>query len=171
MRTFDVHARARRAPVLAFALAVALTVPATVSGASPTVERIISNHDVHGQHFDADPNCGPYTMGTTEIVTRNEHIVLVDHGDRFHFTYNAAFEILVVPDDPAVPSHSRRGTEVLSFHLLKDGSEIFHQSFHDFGPAAWMPFAKIRINVTFVVRDGQVVVDHAVVHDEPPPGC
>ncbi len=59
----------------------------------------------------------------------------------------------------------------MAFNLLKDGSSIFHESFHDFGPAAWDPFAKIQLFVTFVYRDGEVAVDHVFGRDLPPDGC
>ena len=169
------HALFGRAGRLAAVLAIAVMAVAPVSAFAgrPVVDRVINNHFTHSQHFDPDPACGPYTpYGVTEIATGNEHLVIVEAEDHLHISYNETFRILAVPDDPTVPTDTRQGTGALSFNLLKDGTmEVFHESFHDFGHAAWDPNAKIHLSVTFVYRDGEVIVDHAFVRDGPPPGC
>jgi hypothetical protein len=151
-------------------IAVLAAAPAAL-GAKPEISRTINNHFVTVQHFDAEPLCGPFSIAATEIATGNEHLVIVDQGDSVHVTYGETFHILAVPDDPSVPSDTRQGTDALVFNLLKDGTEIFHESFHDFGAAAWDPFAKIQFFVTFVYRDGEVVVEHQFGRDLPPEGC
>ena len=48
---------------------------------------------------------------------------------------------------------------------------IVHESFHDFGPAAWDLDAKIRFATTFKTMNGEVQVDHVIENDMPPSGC
>lgn len=104
-----------------------------------------------------------------EIGLGNERLIVVDRGDSLHVTYGETFKILAVPDDPSIPSNTRQGTGALSFNMLKDGKLIiFKESFHDFGPAAWDPFAKIQFFTTFFYRDGEVIVDHFFGRDLPP---
>lgn len=161
-----------RTLIVAVVIVVPLGSAPTVLAAKPEISRTINNHFVTTQHFDADPNCGP---GASEIATGNEHLVIVDQGDSLHITYGETFHILVVPDDPAIPSTTRQGTDALVFNLLKDGTEIFHESFHDFGAYAQSPFEQIQLKiqffVTFVYRDGEVVVDHEFGRDLPPEDC
>ena len=151
--------------------ALALTTASAALAATPTITRVTNNHFYTAQYFDADPKCGPYAIGVTEIATGNEHFIAVENGDTLHVTYGETFQILAVPDDPAIPSNTRQGTDALVFNIPKDGTEIFHESFHDFGAAAWDPFAYIQLFTTFVYRDGQVIVDHSFGRDLPPEGC
>jgi hypothetical protein len=97
--------------------------------------------------------------------------VIVDNGTWFNVTALETHKITVIPDDPSIATQTRQVTSEFHFRAQPDGDVIFHQSFHDFGPAAWDPDAKIRIATTFVTRDGEVIVDHWVVNDLPPDGC
>ena len=137
----------------------------------PVIDRTIDIHFVHTQHFDGNPACGPFMGGVTETATGNSHVVAIDQGDSFSVTFGETFKILAVPDDPSFPTTTRQETNAAHFQLLKDGTTIFHESFHDFGLAAWDPNAKIQLFTTLVYRDGQVVVDHTFGRDLPPPGC
>ena len=154
----------RRAVAAGLGISLMLAAVAPVAAAQPTIERTINIGFHHEQHFDADPVCGP---GGTEIATGNEHLIIVDRGDALHITYGESFKILVVPDDPSLPTFTRQGTDAITFNLLKDGSEVFHESFHDYAPAGW-PFARIRVIVTFVYVNGEVQVDREMLHDIPP---
>jgi hypothetical protein len=161
------------AAATAFAAVILMLGPAGLAyAAKPAIERVINNHFTHSQHFDEAPECGPYGWAGTEIATGNERLVIVDRGDSVHVTYGETFKILAVPDDPSIPTNTRQGTDALSFNLIKDGTVvIFKESFHDFGPAAWDPFAKIQYFRTFVYRDGAVLVDREFGRDLPPEGC
>jgi hypothetical protein len=161
----------RRVAAGGLGLILVIAAVGPVAAAQPTIERTINIKFTGTQHFDADPACGPFSIGVTEIATGNDHLVIVDQGDSLHVTFGETFKILMVPDDPSLPTQTRQGTDALVFNLLKNGTVVFHESFHDYGPSAWMPFAKIRVSVTFVYVNGEVLVDHALIHDPPPPGC
>jgi hypothetical protein len=145
------------------------------ASASPTVTREINiHHDEGYRHFDPDPSCGPYepfASGVTEHLVDNEHLVVVDDGTRLNVTFGETFWIEVIPDDPSLPVTTRKGTDAGHFVALRDGDTIFHESFHDYGGAAWNPDAKIRTMYTFVTHDGEVDLKQFVVNDFPPEGC
>lgn len=161
----------RRTVAAGLGISLMLATVAPVAAARPSIDRTINIGFYHEQHFDADPSCGPSSIGVTEIATGNDRLVIVDQGDHLHVTFGETFKILLVPDDPSLPTSTRQGTDALTFNLLKNGTEIFHESFHDYGLSAWMPFAKIRMVLTFVYANGEVQVDRALLHDFPPPGC
>jgi len=48
---------------------------------------------------------------------------------------------------------------------------VVHESFHDYGVAAWDLDAKIRLSTTFITHNGEVQVDHGLFNDMPPDGC
>jgi hypothetical protein len=165
--------RQRRASLGAIALGASLLVATAgvVAAGQPVISRTIDIHFEHTQHFDGNPACGPFMGGVTETATGNSHVVAIDQGDSFSVTFGETFKILAVPDDPSFPTTTRQGTDAAHFRLLKDGTTIFHESFHDFGLAAWDPNAKIQLFTTVIYRDGQVVIDHTFGRDLPPPGC
>jgi hypothetical protein len=152
---------------------VALTAAsvAPVAAATPTITRTIDHQFVEVQHFDANPACGPYSVATTETLTGVIHTVIVDQGDSVHIAYGGTNTILVVPDDPALSAYTRQSTNAGHVNLLKNGTVVTHESFHDFGAAGWVLSAKIHFFTTFVFANGEVRVDRTVVRDGPPPGC
>ena len=162
----------RPVPIAAtLGLLVALVAAAPVLAGRPEVTRSINNHFHLEQHFPANYACGPYGWGVTEIAEGNEHFVVVDDGARLTLTYGETFRITAVPDDPSIPTNTRQGSDALTFVLQRDGDVMFHESFHDFGPAAWDSDAQIRFVTVFTTRDGEVQVDHSIENDMPPSGC
>ena len=136
---------------------------AATASAAPSITREIDIHFSRSQHFDADPNCGP---GVTEVQEGNHHLVIVDNGTWLNVTAGETSTITVIPDDPSIPTYARQVTGVFHFRAQPDGDEIFHQTFHDFGP-----YLKIRVLWTYITRDGEVTVDHTIIGDQPPAGC
>ena len=55
--------------------------------------------------------------------------------------------------------------------LIDYGDLVVHESFHDYGVAAWDLDAKIRLSTTFITHNGEVQVDHGLFNDMPPDGC
>ena len=164
------HERRRRLGLVT-GLVAAIVAASPAVAAQPTVTRVIDN-DHHGVlHFDGDPACGSFIGGVTEIADGHEHLVIVDDGIRLTVHYGETFKITAIPDDPSIAPNTRSGTDALTFVAKRDGDTIFHESFHDFGPAAWNLNAKIRFATTFITHDGEVQVDHTVDNDMPPPGC
>jgi len=153
--------RAARIGIVLGVLASSLV--AATASAAPVITREFDIHFSHSQHFDADPNCGP---GVTEILEGNHHLVAVDNGTWLNVTATEVSEITVIPDDPAIPITTRRVTAHFHYRLQPDGDEIFHQTFRDFGDGL-----KILFRWTWITRDGEVTIDHAIVGDEPPAGC
>jgi hypothetical protein len=142
-----------------------------VSAATPTVIRVTNNQFHTVQHFDFDPACGPWSVGVTETSDGNEHLVIVDDGTHLTVHYGETFHISAIPDDSSVPPSTRQGTDSQVFVLLRNGDSVYHESFHDFGLAAWDLDAKIRFITTLTTKDGEVHVDHEILNDMPPPGC
>jgi hypothetical protein len=172
--TSDIATRHRRRPLragVAFGLLATVLVVAPAAAARPAITRVVDIGFHTEQHFDADPSCGPYSIAVTEIAEGNDHLVIVDDGTRLSVAFGETFRITAVPDDPALPTDIRQGTDALHFTLKRDGDVLFHESFHDYGAAAWDPDAQIRYMTTFTTRDGEVLVDHSIVNDMPPPGC
>ena len=98
--------------------------------------------------------------------------MIVDDGERLEVTFGETFRISAFPDDPAIPTDTRQGTDAgLFIASSATATSSYHESFHDYGAAAWDLDAKIRLMTTFTTRDGEVQVDHAIVNDLPPPGC
>jgi hypothetical protein len=161
----------RRRLGIATGLLVALVAASPAAAAQPTVTRTIDNDHHSEMHFDGDPACGPFIGGVTEIVDGHEHLVIVDDGTRLTVHFGEQFKIVAIPDDPSIAPNTRSGTDALTFVAKRNGDTIFHESFHDFGPAAWNLNAKIRFATTFITHDGEVQVDHTVDNDMPPPGC
>ena len=154
------RARFRRHLVAAVLVAVSLAAPPSAHAATPVISRSIRNNFSTVQHFAGGPGC----PATTEYATGNEHLVYVETSDGVHVSYGETFRILVVPDDPSLPSAQRQGTDALRFNLTPSGNEIFTESFHDFSP-------DLRISVyrTFVYANGEVKVDRTITRN--PPSC
>jgi len=112
-------------------------------------------HFEHSQYFPPDPNCEVATVGTTEIAVGTEHFHITDLGDSFHIVYGETFKITMVYDDGS-PNDYRQGTDAFTLQVAKDGDEVVHESFHDFGP----PFGNLQFFTTFVVVNGEVLIDH-----------
>jgi hypothetical protein len=161
--------RGQVAVLAALLTTVALASPA--AAAQPTVTRVINNHAHHESHYDGDPKCGPFWGGVTEIADGNDHLVVVDDGTRLTIHFGEEFKITAIPDDPSIAPNTRQGTDALTFVAQRDGDVIFHESFHDFGAAAWDLDAKIRFSTTFITHNGEVQVEHTIDNDMPPPGC
>jgi hypothetical protein len=153
------------------ACVAAVLAPATASAAEPAVLRLMDNHFHTETYWPADPSCGPYAISVTEVADGNWHLVIVDDGVRLTLSYVETFRITMYPDDTSIPVTTRQGTDALSLVLQRDGDSTFHESFHDFGWAAWNPDAHIRFVTIFTTVDGQVLVDHRIENDMPPPGC
>ena len=97
--------------------------------------------------------------------------MIIDYGSSLKVTFGETFKILAVPDDPSIATNTRHGTDAGHFIAQRDGDVIFHESFHDYGPAAWDLDAQIRFVTTFTTKNGEVHVDHLIENDMPPPGC
>jgi hypothetical protein len=144
------------------ATALAIAAPARAQGA-PTVTTDV-NHFSKVAHF---PACGGFA-GTTEYATGTEHLQVVELTDgNLNVAYGETFKILEVSDDPTVPQRERQGTDALTFHLIDNGPEIFHESFHDNNTV----FGDIFLTTTFVAVNGEVRVDHTLARNQPPEGC
>jgi hypothetical protein len=129
----------------------------------PTVTTEV-NHFSKVAHFP--PGCG--FPGSTEYSTGTEHLQVVEFTDgTLHVAYGETFTILEVSDDPTVPPRERQGTDALTFHLINNGPEIFHESFHDKNTV----FGDIFFMTTFVAINGEVQVDHTLARNPPPEGC
>lgn len=156
---------------IALGLIAAAIAVAPAAAARPQVTHAINIGFHIEQHFDADPKCGPFAIGVTEIADGNSHLVIVDDGTRLSITSGETFWVTAIPDDPTIASSTRHGTDSGHFQLQRDGDVIAHESFHDYGPAAWDPDAKIRLSTTFITHNGEVQVDHGIFNDMPPDGC
>lgn len=167
----DASRRPRRLGALAVGLILAAVAAGPVAAAKPVVTKVIDIKFENVQHFDADPSCGSYSIAATEIATGNAHLIIADDGQTLKIAFGETFKILVIPDDPSLPTQTRKGAGAGHFVLQRDGDVIFHESFHDYGPAAWNPDAKIRFTTTFTTRNGEVIVDRFLGHDMPPDGC
>jgi hypothetical protein len=79
----------------------------------------------------------------------------------------------VVPDRPTEATYQRQGTDAWAFHLGKDGSVVFHESFHDNGVTFdnGETHLMMRFYTTFVYANGGVLVDHNFGANTPPEGC
>jgi hypothetical protein len=113
------------------------TVAAAPASASPTVTRVADIHFSRSQHYDANPDCD--FLGGTEVQEGNGYLVIVDNGDWLNVTAHETFRITVIFDDPTLPNEYRQVTSEIHFRAQPDGDVIFHNSFHDFGPAAGIP--------------------------------
>jgi hypothetical protein len=153
--------RATRIGIVLGVLASSLV--AATASAAPVITREIEIHFSRSQHFDADPNCG---SGGTEVQEGNRHLFIVDDGSWLNVTGTSTFTITVIPDDPSIAPSTRKVTSAAHFRLQTDGDALYHETFRDFGDGL-----KIRFMWTWVTRDGEVVVDHQIVGDQPPPGC
>ena len=156
---------------IALGLIAAAIAVAPAAAARPQVTHAINIGFHIEQHFDADPKCGPFAIGVTEIADGNSHLVIVDDGTRLSITSGETFWVTAIPDDPTIASNTRHGTDAGHFQLQRDGDVIAHESFHDYGAAAWDPDAKIRLSTTFITHNGEVQVDHGIFNDMPPDGC
>jgi hypothetical protein len=158
-------------PAIALGLLAAAIAAAPAAAARPAVTHVINIGFHVVQHFDADPSCGPYSVGVTEIADGNDHLVIVDDGTRLAITFGETFRITAIPDDPTIASNTRQGTDAGHFLLKRNGDLVVHESFHDYGVAAWDLDAKIRLATTFITHNGEVQVDHGIFNDMPPDGC
>ena len=114
------------------------------------------------QHFDPIPECG--FPGATEYATGNDRLILVDKGDSWHVTFGETFRIVEVPDDPALPSWERKGTDTLHFNLTKGGIETFTEAYHESGSNDdGKNIRTIRYDRTFVATEDGVRSDREVI--------
>ncbi len=123
-------------------------------------------------HFDPWPPCNNFG-GSTDTATGIEHLHYTDLGDSVAFSYDETFWITTVPDRPTEATYHQQGTDAIAFHLAKDGSQVFHESFHDnrvtFDNGA--TYLMMRFYTTFVYVNGAVLVDHNFGANTPPEGC
>jgi hypothetical protein len=156
-------------PLLVVGLSVALS--GSVLAVSPTVFTTI-NKFLIVQTFGPWPPCNDFGGGT-ETATGIEHFHLTDLGDSVAVSYDETFWVTVVPTRPTEATYKRQGTDAWAFHLAKDGSMVFHESFHDNG-VTWDNGAThlmLRFYTTFVYANGAVVVDHNFGANGPPEEC
>ena len=156
---------------IALGLIAAAIAVAPAAAARPVVTRVVNIGFHIEQHFDADPKCGPFAIGVTEIADGNSHLVIVDDGARLSITAGETFWVTAIPDDPTIASNTRQGTDSGHFLIKRNGDLVVHESFHDYGVAAWDLDAKIRLSTTFITHNGEVQVDHGLFNDMPPDGC
>ncbi len=71
---------------IALGLIAAAIAVAPAAAARPVVTRVVNIGFHIEQHFDADPSCGPFAIGVTEIADGNSHLVIVDDGTRLAIT-------------------------------------------------------------------------------------
>jgi hypothetical protein len=159
-----VGSRARRLGVAVAICAIAsLAIAGSAAAAGNATVTTTVSHFSKATHFD--PCLG--FAGTTEYATGTEHLHVVELADGTrHVSYGETFWITEVSDDPTIPSRERQGTDALTFHLINNGPEIFHESFHDKNTF----FGDIFFFTTFVAVDGKVRVDHTFVRN-PPSDC
>jgi hypothetical protein len=123
-------------------------------------------------HFDPWPPCNDFG-GSTDTATGIEHLHYTDLGDSVAVSYDETFWITTVPDRPTEATYQQQGTDAIAFHLAKDGSQVFHESFHDnhvtFDNGA--TYLMMRFYTTFVYVNGAVLVDHNFGANTPPEGC
>lgn len=139
--------------------------------AKPEITREVRHAFSTVQHFDPIPECG--FPGATEYATGNDHLVIVDQGDSLHVTFGETFRVLEVPDDPAFPTITRKGTDALHFNLTKGGTETFSESYHEFGRVEGSRNFLFKFDYyrTFVSRGDDVRVDREFVRKDSPPSC
>lgn len=156
-------------PLVAGAMALSLATAGSVAAARPTVTIERDLHFTTTQYFPASA-CGP---GTTEIATGNSHQVVVDDGETIHVQFTETFKVHMIWDGGLFPDGYRQGTDALQFSMTRGGVVVFHEAFHDFGPAAFRngEDARIQLFVRFTSKDGNVIVDHFFGRDLPPDGC
>ncbi len=120
-------------------------------------------------HFDPYPPCNDFG-GSTDTATGTEHFHVTDLGDSLAISYGETFWITTVPDRPTEATYTHQGTDALAFQLRKDGSQIYHESFHDNGVTFdnGQTYVMIRFFTTFVYVDGSVLVDHSFGANPPP---
>jgi hypothetical protein len=155
--------RYRRLVLAVTVVAAVMAMVPTAYAEPPTITREIRHAFSTVQHF---PDAGPGCPANTEYATGNDHLVIVETDDSVHVSFGETFRILVVFDDPTIPSFERKGTDALHFNLTKSGTEVFTESFHDFSP----PDFKVDYYRTFVYANGDVRVDREIIRN-PPPSC
>jgi hypothetical protein len=158
----------RRNVLLPVVVGLSLTFAGTTFVAAETFT--VVNHFSTVQHFDPSSECGDFG-GSTDSATGTEHFHITDLGDSVAVSYSETFWITTVPDRPTEATYEQQGTDALTFHLLKDGSQIFHESFHQNGATFdnGATYLMIRFYTTFVYVNGTVLVDHTF--DANPPSC
>jgi hypothetical protein len=138
-------------------------VPPAAAQEPPTVTTAV-NHFSTVREFPA--YCG--FPASTEYATGTEHLqVVVLPSGTLKVTYGETFTILEVSNDLAVPPRERKGTDALTFHLINNGPEIFHESYHEHNTV----FGDIFLTTTFGAVEGEVRVDHTLGRNLPPEGC
>ena len=123
------------------------------------------------QHFDADPTCGPFAIGVTEIADGNSHLVIVDDGTRLAITSGETFWVTAIPDDPTIASNTRHGHGRGALPAQARRRRRRPRVVPRLRAAAWDLDAKIRLSTTFITHNGEVQVDHGIFNDMPPDGC
>ena len=158
--------RARRYCVATALCALAsLAIAGPVAAAGPPTVTTTANDLSAVEHFDG---CGEGHPGVTEYLTGRERLQVVEFaGGTLNVSYGKTFQITEVSDDPTVPPRERRGTDAITFHLIDNGPEVFHESFHDMSTG----IGNIFQVTTFVAVQGEVRVDHNFVRNPPPSGC
>jgi hypothetical protein len=156
------RSRYRRLVLAVMVVAAAIAMVPAAYAETPTITREIRHAFSLVQHF---PDAGPGCPAATEYATGNDHLVIVETDDSLHVTFGETFRILVVHDDPTIPSYERQGTDALHVNLTKSGTEVFTESFHDFA----LPDFKLAYFRTFVYANGDVRVDREILRN--PPSC
>jgi hypothetical protein len=156
------------------ALAVLAVLSLSLAFAAPTVAASASTYTLVDKfstvtHFDPYPPCNDFG-GSTDTATGTEHFHVTDFGDSLAISYSETFWITTVPDRPTEATYTHQGTDAFAFHLFKDGSRIFHESFHDNGVTFnnGATYVMIRFFTTFVYINGTVLVDHSFGANPPP---
>jgi len=124
------------------------------------------------QTVDPWPPCNDFG-GSTDTSTGIEHLHYTDLGDSVAVSYDETFWVTVVPTRPTEATYKRQGTDAWAFHLTKNGSVLFHESFHDNGVTFdnGQTHQMLRFYTTFVYVNGAVLVDHNFGANGPPEGC
>jgi len=162
----------RRSALIPF-LVVGLSIvfASTTLAAKATTVTIVDRFTIV-QTFGPWPPCNDYG-GSTDTATGIEHFHYTDLGDSIAVSYNETFWVTVVPTRPSEATYQRQGTDAWAFHLAKDGSVVFHESFHDNGVTFdnGATYQMMRFYTTFVYANGTVLVDHNFGANTPPEGC
>jgi hypothetical protein len=162
----------RRAVLMPFfVVGLSLAFASSTLAANVTTVTIVDSFTIV-QHFDPWPPCNDFG-GSTDTATGIEHLHYTDLGDSVAVSYDETFWVTVVPDRPTEATYKRQGTDAWAFHLAKDGSVVFHDSFHDNGVTFdnGQTHQMMRFYTTFVYANGAVLVDHNFGANTPPEGC
>ena len=154
--------RASRIALCALA-SLAIAGPAAAAGQA-TVTTTVDHLFANPEHFDGCPG----EPGVTEYATGTERRQVVELANgTLNVSSGWTLRITEVSDDPTVPPRERQSTDAFTFHLINNGPEVQHESFHDMNTG----FGDTFSFTTFVrAVDGEVRVDHTFERN-PFPGC